>query len=101
MYKTENLENHVLIGKTRDELESFAIQFGQKPFRGRQLYDWLYRQKIHNVNRMTNLPRLFKASLNTNSVIHPRSDNCVIIVRKWFSHSHKYNICNWIWTYFL
>lgn len=71
MYKTENLENHVLIGKTRDELESFAIQFGEKPFRGRQLYDWLYRQKIHNVNRMTNLPRLFKASLNTNSVIHP------------------------------
>ncbi len=71
MHKTVNLENNVLIGKTKDELESFAVQLGEKAFRGRQLFDWLYRQKIYNVNQMTNLPRLFRKSLNTNSVIHP------------------------------
>ena len=71
MNKTVNLENDVLIGKTKDELESFAVQLGEKPFRGRQLFDWIYRQKIYDINRMTNLPKLFKESLNTNSVIHP------------------------------
>ena len=71
MNKTINLENHVLIGKTKNELESFAIQLGEEPFRGRQLFDWLYRQKIYNVNQMTNLPRLFRESLHTHSVIHP------------------------------
>ena len=71
MHKTVNLENNVLIGKTKDELESFAVQLGEKAFRGRQLFDWLYRQKIYNVNQMTNLPRLFRKSLNTHSVIHP------------------------------
>ena len=53
MNKTVNLENHVLIGKTKDELESFAVELGEKPFRGRQLFDWLYRQKVYNVNQMT------------------------------------------------
>ncbi len=71
MNKTVNLENHVLIGKTKDELESFAVELGEKPFRGRQLFDWLYRQKVYNVNQMTDLPSLFRALVNTNSIIHP------------------------------
>ena len=48
MCKTANLENSVLIGKTNEELESLVLKLGEKPFRGRLLFDWLYRQKIHN-----------------------------------------------------
>ena len=67
MNKTVNLENHVLIGKTKDELESFAVELGEKPFRGRQLFDWLYRQKVYNVNQMTDLPSLFRALVKNSS----------------------------------
>ena len=58
MCKTANLENSVLIGKTNEELESLVLKLGEKPFRGRQLFDWLYRQKIHNLEKMTDLPKL-------------------------------------------
>ncbi|MBJ13661.1 MAG: 23S rRNA (adenine(2503)-C(2))-methyltransferase RlmN [Candidatus Marinimicrobia bacterium] len=71
MCKTANLENSVLIGKTNEELESLVLKLGEKPFRGRQLFDWLYRQKIHNLEKMTDLPKLFRDTLQKGWTVHP------------------------------
>ena len=59
-----------LIGQTIPDLESFAESQGEKPFRGRQLFDWIYRQQVDDVSAMTNLSKPFREKL-ANIPIHP------------------------------
>ncbi len=42
-----------LIGQTIPDLEYFSESQGEKPFRGRQLFDWIYRQQVDDVSAMT------------------------------------------------
>lgn len=41
---------------SRDDLESFAIDLGLEPYRGRQLYKWLYEKGATSFAEMTDLP---------------------------------------------
>ena len=59
-----------LIGHSISELESFAESFDEKPFRGRQLFDWIYRQQVDDFSKMTDLSKTFRERLNKVSV-HP------------------------------
>ena len=59
-----------LIGQTMEELESFSESFGEKPFRGRQVFDWIYRQQVDEFSAMTDLPKLFREKVN-HIPIHP------------------------------
>jgi len=59
-----------LIGQTIPDLESFAESQGEKPFRGRQLFDWIYRQQVDDVSAMTDLSKPFREKL-ANILIHP------------------------------
>ncbi|MGB1806519.1 MAG: 23S rRNA (adenine(2503)-C(2))-methyltransferase RlmN [Flavobacteriaceae bacterium] len=38
-----------------DELRAFFVQQGEKPFRGNQVYQWLWQKGIHDFEGMTNL----------------------------------------------
>ena len=38
-----------------DELRTFFVQQGEKPFRGNQVYQWLWQKGIHDFEGMTNL----------------------------------------------
>jgi 23S rRNA (adenine2503-C2)-methyltransferase len=38
-----------------DELEEFLVSIGEKKYRTKQLYEWLYRHKIYSYNEMSNL----------------------------------------------
>lgn len=49
---------------SRDELEGFAVEHGQPPFRGRQLFRWLYNRNARSFDEMTDLPQDFRAYLN-------------------------------------
>ena len=53
-----------LIGQSMDELENLSISLGQPSFRGRQLFDWIYRKKVDDFNKMTDIPKLLKKKLN-------------------------------------
>ena len=44
-----------LIGQSILELEDFLISIGEKAYRGRQIFDWIYRKNIYNINKMTDL----------------------------------------------
>ena len=59
-----------LIGQSVEDLERFSIALGQPSFRGRQLFDWIYRKKVDDFTQMTDLPKLFQEKLKGYS-LHP------------------------------
>jgi 23S rRNA (adenine2503-C2)-methyltransferase len=55
---------------TRDELRSFFSEHGMKPFRGNQVYEWLWNKGAHDFQGMTNLSRETREFLNEHFVIN-------------------------------
>lgn len=49
-------EREPLVGMTSPELERAMISLGEKPFRGRQIADWMYLHGVPSFEEMTNLP---------------------------------------------
>ncbi len=54
---------------SRSEMEALAIEMGQQPFRGRQLFRWLYAKAARSFDEMTDLPRSFREQLEASAVI--------------------------------
>lgn len=57
------LKKKILIGLTREELESFAQELGEPAFRGRQLYTWLYQKRAADFEEMSDLPAAWRLKL--------------------------------------
>ncbi len=58
---TETARN--LLGMTRGELESLFADMGEKPFRARQLMQWVYGRSVRNFDEMTDLSLALRSSL--------------------------------------
>ena len=58
----------MLLGRSEAELESWAVAQGQKPFRGRQLHDWLYSKGARSLAEITVLPKTWRESLKEDGV---------------------------------
>jgi len=54
-----------LMGYTREGFERLFEQLGEKPFRGRQLYKWVYNNRQSDFNQMTNFTREIRARLDS------------------------------------
>ncbi len=52
-----------IFGVTYDELEKYFITLGDKKFRATQLYDFLYKKRIYDLNIMNNIPNTTKEKL--------------------------------------
>jgi 23S rRNA (adenine2503-C2)-methyltransferase len=52
-----------LLGLTRSGLEEFVIAMGEKPFRARQLFKWIYRRAAGDFDAMTDLGKDFRKRL--------------------------------------
>jgi 23S rRNA (adenine2503-C2)-methyltransferase len=52
-----------LLGLARPALESFVAQLGSKPFRARQLMNWVYKRGIGSFEEMTDLAKELRARL--------------------------------------
>ena len=61
--KTDNSAKQPLVGLTREQLEEYALSIGLKKFRGRQLYQWLYKKNCGTFAEMTDLPADLRARL--------------------------------------
>ncbi len=62
-----------LLGLSRAELEGFFAGLGEKPFRARQLLQWLHRRGITEFTEMTDLAKSLRGALGlTASVSLPR-----------------------------
>jgi 23S rRNA (adenine2503-C2)-methyltransferase len=52
-----------LLGLPRPELEAFVARQGSKPFRARQLMNWVYKRGEGSLEKMTDLAKDFRAQL--------------------------------------
>jgi len=44
------LEKNNLLGFTQQQLNEFFSQIGEKPYRTRQLMQWVYHKEVYNFN---------------------------------------------------
>ena len=58
-----------LLGLPRAELEAFCAGLGSKPFRARQLMNWLYKRGCDRFEDMSDLAREFRAQLAERAVL--------------------------------
>ncbi|NIA31335.1 MAG: 23S rRNA (adenine(2503)-C(2))-methyltransferase RlmN [Actinobacteria bacterium] len=54
------MEKVNLTGFTQEELEQFAVDHGEKSFRGRQLFSWIYQRKATDFAEMTDLSKALR-----------------------------------------
>ncbi len=52
-------------GLTISELEKFALSTGEKKFRGKQLFDWLYTKEVSSFAEMTSLSKQLREKLSS------------------------------------
>lgn len=58
-----------LLGLDRTELQAFFTAFGEKPFRGRQVMQWLHQCGVSDFAEMTSLSKELRARLAERAVI--------------------------------
>lgn len=54
-----------------EELKSYFVEKGDKPFRAKQVYNWLWSKNLHSFEEMTNLSKSLRESLSQDFVINP------------------------------
>lgn len=53
------------------ELEAYFLSIGEKSFRAKQVYDWLWSKNAHQFSDMLNLSKNLRENLQNNFVIRP------------------------------
>ena len=77
-----------LLGLPRPELEAFVAQLGSKPFRARQLMNWVYKRGEGTFEKMTDLAKDFRAHLDEHAVV--RTPESVSV------HKSADDTCKWV-----
>ncbi|MGD8907649.1 MAG: bifunctional tRNA (adenosine(37)-C2)-methyltransferase TrmG/ribosomal RNA large subunit methyltransferase RlmN, partial [Gammaproteobacteria bacterium] len=52
-----------LLGLPRPDLEAFFVELGEKPFRARQIMNWIYRRGVGDFEEMTDLSQKLRQRL--------------------------------------
>lgn len=60
----------LLKGLTLDELRHYCISNGEPTYRAEQIFKWMYDDLVDSFDRMTNLPKPLRDSLNTSAEIN-------------------------------
>ncbi len=77
-----------LLGLPRPELEAFVAGLGSKPFRARQLMNWVYKRGEGAFENMTDLAKDFRAQLGERALI--RTPDIVTV------HKSADDTCKWV-----
>lgn len=76
-----------LIGLSREELDTLVRDMGEKPFRARQLWHWIYTKGVRDFAGMTNIPAALRTKLDeTFTIARPATSKNLLSVdgtRKW------------------
>lgn len=54
-----------------DEIKTLVAELGEKPYRARQLWEWLWKKKARSFDDMSDLPKAFRAMLAGRTVLRP------------------------------
>ena len=60
-----------LVGMDISAMETLATMHDELPFRGKQLFHWVYKQQVDSINTMNTLPSSFRDLLTDEYVLHP------------------------------
>ena len=60
----------MLIGLTMQECEQFAEEIGEKKYRGRQIYKWIYEKRVASFAEMTDLPVSLREKIVDNATLN-------------------------------
>ena len=71
------MEKINITGMTIEELEAFVEDIGEKSFRGRQLFNWIYVKKAAQFSEMTNLSKTLREKLQSRADI-----GCLQLLKK-------------------
>ncbi len=66
-------ERRPLTGETLDSLAASLAERGEKPFRARQVLDWVYKKRARSWDDMTNLPKALRTWLAETYRLMPAS----------------------------
>ena len=66
---TANTDKINLLGLSQDDLEQFLAARDEKPFRARQILQWIYQRGVNDFEEMTDLSKALRAELNANAEI--------------------------------
>ncbi len=55
---------------TKEQLQDFFVSKGEKAFRGKQVYEWLWSKGVHDFSDMTNVSKEIREMLENNFVIN-------------------------------
>ena len=80
-----------LLGLSQDNLEQFLVARSEKPFRARQIMQWIYQRDVDDFDAMTDLSKSLRTQLKNDAEIvspevqarHDSKDGCV----KWLFSS--------------
>lgn len=56
---------------TREELAGLVAELGEKPYRAKQIWEWLWKMHASSIAAMSNLPKDFRAKLEERTVLRP------------------------------
>jgi len=56
-----------------DQLKDYFESLGEKPFRAKQVYDWLWSKNLHSIDEMTNLSKSLRERIAEEYTINPVS----------------------------
>lgn len=56
---------------TQEELEVYFNSIGEKNFRAKQVYEWLWKKNAHQFDDMTNISKILREQLDDNFMIQP------------------------------
>lgn len=48
-----------------EEMQEWIVSIGEKPFRGKQIYEWLHKKQAEDFEEMSNLPKALRERLST------------------------------------
>jgi 23S rRNA (adenine2503-C2)-methyltransferase len=55
---------------TDEEMKQFLISINEKPFRVKQIHEWLWKKNVHSFEEMINLPKLLTEQLKAHFTFH-------------------------------
>jgi len=56
---------------TLDEIKTLVAELGEKPYRAKQLWEWLWKKKARAWDDMSDLPKAFRAALAERTLLRP------------------------------
>ncbi len=81
-----------LLGLSKEDLEQYCVASGGKPYRAKQMLEWLYQHRVGSIAEMTNLPAPIREQLakefHINDLHHVETKGADDTTRKFLFRLH-------------